>query len=180
MNRFVTLSFNSKNFIIIMKGQDIQANYEKYWIGWRESERKYYKLLIPTAEELLIKDIKSKLEKAQARVDILEQQLQIAKPMQQKKKLPSATSIFPWKLCTITLKWQKQSMPFHKANSRKSKNLKKASKHLKHRQLSTPASSTEVNSASKKHRTPCFLSKKQKASVNDYFSPLLYLLLSLL
>ena len=33
MNRFVTLSFKPKNFIIIMKGQDIQANYEKYWIG---------------------------------------------------------------------------------------------------------------------------------------------------
>ena len=47
-----------------MKGSNIEQEYTKYWVDWRESERKYYKLLIPTKEELELKELGLRLLRA--------------------------------------------------------------------------------------------------------------------
>ena len=47
-----------------MKGSNIEKEYTDYWINWRESERKYYKLLAPTQEELQLEELKLRLLRA--------------------------------------------------------------------------------------------------------------------
>ena len=47
-----------------MKGTSLEEHYATYWVQWRESERRFYKLLAPSAEETLKKELNSRLQVA--------------------------------------------------------------------------------------------------------------------
>ncbi|OMJ66634.1 hypothetical protein SteCoe_36457 [Stentor coeruleus] len=44
-----------------MESKSLDQVYKDFWVAWRESERVYYKLLRPTAEELILKDLMARI-----------------------------------------------------------------------------------------------------------------------
>ncbi|OMJ92153.1 hypothetical protein SteCoe_5142 [Stentor coeruleus] len=46
-----------------MEGKSLDQVYKDFWVAWRESERVYYKLLKPTTEELIIKDLTGRINR---------------------------------------------------------------------------------------------------------------------
>lgn len=47
-----------------MDSHDIDNIYKEYWVEWRKTQTKYYKLLRPSPTEILLNNIKAKLDKA--------------------------------------------------------------------------------------------------------------------
>lgn len=46
-----------------MEGKSLDQVYNSFWVAWRESERVYYKLLRPTTEELILKDLTARINR---------------------------------------------------------------------------------------------------------------------